>query len=261
MSASMINVELGRDSTAPFDINGTPERTLAGKPSGTIKLSDFYGKSADPYYANTKLILHNDVLISGTNVQDFSPSAQNGLLGSPAALSTSTFKFGPGSVAFPSGAANIQFTASPANRFDLNFTNWTWELWYYETSGSLGSLISQRSGTNGWSLTTTGLRAMINGVYSDTQMTMAAPSQNAWHHFAWVKSADVLAIYVDGTLTSFKSGVSTIAFNSGVACVMGIAAQGGENPFRGFMDDTRYTRDVARYTANFTPPTQPFPNS
>lgn len=45
MGASAINVELGRASTAPFDINGTAERTLAGKPTGVINFSDFYGKS------------------------------------------------------------------------------------------------------------------------------------------------------------------------------------------------------------------------
>lgn len=46
MTASMINVELGRASNAPFDINGAAERALAGKPSGPIKFSDFYGKSS-----------------------------------------------------------------------------------------------------------------------------------------------------------------------------------------------------------------------
>lgn len=48
MSASMINVELGRASTAPFDINGSDERTLAQVPTGVIKFSDFYGKSHIP---------------------------------------------------------------------------------------------------------------------------------------------------------------------------------------------------------------------
>lgn len=46
ISAADINVELGRASTAPFDINGAAERALAGVPSGAISFSDFYGKSA-----------------------------------------------------------------------------------------------------------------------------------------------------------------------------------------------------------------------
>jgi len=46
ISASMINVELGRAANAPFDINGAQERALAGVPSGQIAFSNFYGKSS-----------------------------------------------------------------------------------------------------------------------------------------------------------------------------------------------------------------------
>jgi len=46
MSASMINVELGRAGNAPFDINGAQERALAAVPAGKISFSDFYGKSS-----------------------------------------------------------------------------------------------------------------------------------------------------------------------------------------------------------------------
>ena len=52
ISASDINVELGRASNAYFDINGAAERALAGVPSGTISFSDFYGKSNVSYWYN-----------------------------------------------------------------------------------------------------------------------------------------------------------------------------------------------------------------
>jgi len=44
ISASQINVELGRAANAHFSIGGYPERGLAGKPSGAIAFADFYGK-------------------------------------------------------------------------------------------------------------------------------------------------------------------------------------------------------------------------
>ena len=48
ITAAMINVELGRVAGAAFSLNGTAERTLAGKPTGAISFSDFLGKSATP---------------------------------------------------------------------------------------------------------------------------------------------------------------------------------------------------------------------
>jgi hypothetical protein len=45
ISASQINVELGRSAGAPFDIQGAEERDLAGVPSGAISMSDFLGKA------------------------------------------------------------------------------------------------------------------------------------------------------------------------------------------------------------------------
>ncbi len=52
---------------------------------------------------------------------------------------------------------------------------------------------------------------------------------------------------------------STAPFSIGV----GIGAPGAPNPdsyFRGYIDEARITKGVARYTANFTPPTGPFPD-
>lgn len=45
IKASDINAELGRGYNAAFSMNGGPERTLAGVPSGNIKFSDFHGKT------------------------------------------------------------------------------------------------------------------------------------------------------------------------------------------------------------------------
>lgn len=42
---AMINIELGRTATTPMTLNDTDVRALAGRPSGAISLSDFYGKS------------------------------------------------------------------------------------------------------------------------------------------------------------------------------------------------------------------------
>lgn len=46
ISASMINTELGRSASASFSMNGSAERTLAQRSSGSISFSHFRGKSA-----------------------------------------------------------------------------------------------------------------------------------------------------------------------------------------------------------------------
>lgn len=46
LSASQINIELGRAGSAAFNIQGAEERALAGVPSGPISFSDFLGKSS-----------------------------------------------------------------------------------------------------------------------------------------------------------------------------------------------------------------------
>lgn len=45
MTASMINLEMKRSASAAFNMNDPEVRRLAGKPSGLISMSDFYGKT------------------------------------------------------------------------------------------------------------------------------------------------------------------------------------------------------------------------
>lgn len=51
-----INLELGKSATAQISLNDSDARSLAGKPSGQISLSDFYGKSRFAYLGAWKFI-------------------------------------------------------------------------------------------------------------------------------------------------------------------------------------------------------------
>lgn len=48
---SQVNTELARTPTALINLGETAVRTLAGKPSGTINMSDLWGKSSGPALA------------------------------------------------------------------------------------------------------------------------------------------------------------------------------------------------------------------
>ena len=261
MTANMINVELGRSGTAVFDINGTPERTLAEKPSGIIKFSDFYGKSnLKPAQAT-----HFDS-ISGSDYVDTAPGAITHSIVKTAGSSFNTSsptKFGGNN--YFSASAPQQVGLYPYTLYNLNELYWTLELWTYEITGSLGSILSSRSGTAvGWCWTTSGLRAKINGTWSETQMTWTQPSLSNWHYMTLVRAGSELRMFVDGTRVATKTGVSTIDQPS-LNVYMGNARSDGgtENLFKGYVDDYQFyisntNAACARYNANFTPPTAPF---
>lgn len=269
MTANMINVELGRAGTAAFDINGTPERTLAEKPSGIIKFSDFYGKTA----GSVNLLLHMDSLVNTNEIQDYGLYAANATIGSTSgvAINTSTYKFAAGSLYGPGGSGALMATLSPGTtpypRFDMSVTNWTWEMWFNESEAASGtSLISQRlSGAVGWVIASTGLRAVVNGVWSDTALTWTRPSFGVWHYLALQKEGITLTAYIDSNRVTTRSDISTFTGPSSTTLAIGSAVSNGfENQFKGYIDEMRFTKNKARYPgspATITPPTTAFPNS
>lgn len=56
ISLANVNVELGRSSTAQISMNESAVRSLAGVPSGAIKMSDFYGKSSATIFIQNESI-------------------------------------------------------------------------------------------------------------------------------------------------------------------------------------------------------------
>lgn len=65
LSASQINVELGRAVGAAFSMNDAAVRSLAGKPSGPISFSDLLGKSARTYVYDANLAVGASTSIAG----------------------------------------------------------------------------------------------------------------------------------------------------------------------------------------------------
>lgn len=82
---------------------------------------------------------------------------------------------------------------------------------------------------------------------------------NSWLHIAVTRTSNLIGGYVNGTQVFTVTDSRTYA--SSAACYVG-RDQGGTSlqGFGGYLDDVRITKGVSRYTANFTPPTNPFPN-
>lgn len=72
ITAAMINTELGRAAHAAFNLNDSAVRALAGRPSGAISFSDFYGKAAET-------VLYAPSNSFATNIADIFNNAESGL--------------------------------------------------------------------------------------------------------------------------------------------------------------------------------------
>lgn len=94
-----------------------------------------------------------------------------------------------------------------------------------------------------------------NGVTAPTS-SMPVPT-NSWSHFAYVREGGVLRMFVDGVM-GYEGALTT---NFGSTAVADIGAErASTRPLNGYLDSFRITKGVARYTENFTPLTEPFPN-
>ena len=79
---------------------------------------------------------------------------------------------------------------------------------------------------------------------------------NTWYHIAVVRNGSGFTGYVDGIGTFLVTSSASLLNNSDPVVVG--SDTNNTSGFNGYISNLRITKGVARYTANFTPPTQPF---
>lgn len=210
----------------------------------------------DPYYANVSLLLHADGTNGSTSFPDNSPNPKTVTAADGASITTSIFKFGGGSGNFP-GSARLALPLTNDLVLDGDFTI---ECWLYQTGTTRKVVIgSNLSVTNNQiQFNQAGLNTgLYNGVGWQSLNLISSPT-NTWIFMVYQRLGTTITIYQNGTsLGTFTSG-STYNFSSGA--IGGLQNYAGDE-WVGYIDDFRVTKGVARYTSNFTPPTEPFPNS
>lgn len=96
-----------------------------------------------------------------------------------------------------------------------------------------------------------------------TGVSLSVPqtlSVNTWHHIAVVRNGSNLLFFVDGIQAGTSQNISTDAIFPAAASFM-IGCVNETNPgyfFNGYLDEFRVSKGIARWTSNFTPPTQPY---
>ncbi len=209
---------------------------------------------------NTQLLLNmaNAGIYDNTTVNDLET------VGS-AQVSTSVVKYGTGSIAFD--GTGDYLTAPANNALDFGSGDFTIEGWVY-LSGNQSSKYLFGVGTVDGATRSVALwiggTQRIEGYFSadgstwlsyKTGTTIVAAGQ--WNHVAFVRSGTTLYLFLNGTSEGTQTGTPTTA-SSGKTLLIG--GQSALYQLNGYLDDIRITKGYARYTANFTPPIQAFPN-
>jgi hypothetical protein len=197
---------------------------------------------------NVTVLLHAD----GSPITDASPAATTiTTAGGGPTIDASTKKFGAGSLSYDGIDDRAYFTSGIYDDFTV-------ECWFNTNSGSTTQYI--------FGLGVAGLinaRIQSSNIVSVRYGTGSAVSTgisiNTWYHLVVTRSAGATKCFLDGV--DFTSTLSQTAGPT-ASHTFGIGSNGisATTPFNGFIDEFRFTRNVARYTSAFTPPTAPFPD-
>ena len=144
--------------------------------------------------------------------------------------------------------------------FDLNgesaFTIEAW-LWPSSESGTGNNkftILSKRSGSNGYLLLMTGSNVLQ--FYAGSFLAASSLSVGAWHHVAAVKiSTSSFKIYVNG-VEEYTTSSNINPADVSTALTIG-ADEDPAREYNGYMSDVRIVKGAAVYTSAFTPPTAP----
>ena len=168
-------------------------------------------------------------------------------------MDTGISKYGTGSLLFDGTGDYLQATVEAPGTGDFTIECWArFDLvgsgeGLFQMDASLGSAIQgpaagYNNGLNEWTI-----------YYGTSQLVGTnAPASTTWYHVAFVRSSGTSKLYIDGVE---EISVGDLANYTDTNIFIG----GWYNTnflLDGNIDDFRYTKGVARYTANFTPPTR-----
>ena len=226
----------------------------------TYKLTNT-SQPADPYYGAVSLLLHGDGADGSTQIIDSSVNPKTVTAVGNAQISTAQSKFGGSSIYFAGNGDGLTCAASSSFSFETG--DFTVEFWMYQTAqGIYDTIIDNNYATSpNFSIQSSGSNNARFILYLDGVNTTIIESSdhsiNVWIHYAFVRNGSTVTIYRDGV--SVGSGTySGQVGNGSVTYRIAETSAGAGSDFQGYIDDFRITKGVARYTSNFTPPTQPF---
>lgn len=207
--------------------------------------------------ANTVLLLPFD---TGSTIVDYSPNGFSPWTLTSVTVDTTHVKFGAGALdeTTGGGTGNLQYVPGSSVFAFGSSADFTIECQLFSTSfnnGNSQGLVSVNNTGSGFFSRIDGAGTIRVGSQNGTAIASAsAPfTNNTYNHWAWVRHSGTSTVYVAGT--SVASGADTNNYGgSSSALVIGNNSNFSNQAFNGWADECRIS-SVARWTANFVPPT------
>lgn len=252
------------------DVFGSDEIALdvinAGGGNGGAEVRTFSG--GDSAFGNVVVLLHGDGADGGSVFTDSSTygrtfTRQFGT----ATTSTSNPKFGTASIK-ELGSDFLRAAIAPELQVD-GVADFTIECWFRPlfVGGGVTNPILRVGVAAGASplrilIDAAGLLLAAGGASGGSDVfTLTAATAlvvDTWNHIALVRSGTTYRLFLNGILQASSS--SAVALNTGNAFFDVGSNQPASQFLNGYIDDFRFTNGTARYTANFSVPTQAFAN-
>jgi hypothetical protein len=264
--------------------NGANPYNITGYISGlriVVGTAVYVSSFATPVSPTTN-ISNTSLLLNYTNAGIYDVTSKNVLetVGN-AQISTAQSKWSGSSMYFDGSGdylsvpPGLQLYLSGAQTAATN-KNFTIECWIYSTTlsypTSFAAIAVKRGSTgsaSGYILTvnSSGALSYAAGDSNTSSYDVSFSSSNGaiaannWYHVAVTRQGTTFRMFINGTQVATASPAAfVIAYDITGPLLIGLnAGESPAYPWYGYMQDFRYTIGVARYTANFTPPTAAFP--
>jgi hypothetical protein len=221
----------------------------------------------------TKLMLHMNGTDASTTFTDSSLSPKTVTANGNAQIDTAQSKFGGASGLFD-GTGDYLSTPNSAD-FDFGSGDFTIDFWMRISSNPTDyvSFLNRRVDDNNqirflWfgNDVSGGGRLffrVLDGGVTTTASTSGynfIPSHDAWHHIAVVRTGNTIKFFVDGTQFAVDYTFNITIPSLNATTLISVDTNGGTSQYylNGWLDEYRVSKGIARWTSDFTPPTEEY---
>jgi hypothetical protein len=226
------------------------------------------GLDADPYFNYVVLLCGFDGTDASTTFIDESGYQHTLTAVGNAQIDTAQSKFGVSSALFDGNSDRI--TSPDSSEWHFGSGPFTIECFArFRITETAANVICSQWASSSRSFVFDYFNGDIRFSYSTdgtavTQVTLTfawTQSGGTWFHLAVSRDGSGnIRVFVDGTQIGSTTAAAVTFFNSTASLWIGaIETSTPTNDFDGWIDELRITKGVARYTSNFTAPTQQFP--